>query len=132
MKKNDFLIDEFIFFVKEIYSESNIPLHRPVFNGNEKNYLYECIDTNFVSSVGKMVNEFEKNIADYTGSNFAIATVNGTSALHISMILSGVKPGDEVLTQALTFIATCNAISYSGASPTFIDVDIDTLGMSPK
>ena len=77
-------------------------------------------------------NGFEKNIADYTGSNFAIATVNGTSALHISMILSGVEPGDEVLTQALTFIATCNAISYSGASPTFIDIDIDTLGMSPK
>ncbi len=132
MKKNDFLIDEFIFFVKEIYSESNIPLHRPVFNGNEKNYLSECIDTNFVSSVGKRVNGFEKNIADYTGSNFAIATVNGTSALHISMILSGVEPGDEVLTQSLTFIATCNAISYSGASPIFIDVDIDTLGMSPK
>ena len=75
MKKNDILIDEVIFFVKEIYSESNIPLHRPVFNGNEKNYLSECIDTNFVSSVGKRVNGFEKNIADYTGSNFAIATV---------------------------------------------------------
>lgn len=124
--------DKFIQNAKEIYGSDYVPLHRPVFNGNEKEYLNECIDSNFVSSVGKKVEEFEYSIANFTGAKYAVATMNGTAALHIAIALSNVKYGDEVITQALTFIATCNAITYAGAIPTFVDVDIDTLGMSPK
>ncbi len=109
-----------------------IPLHEPIFNGNEKKYLNDCIDSTFVSSVGKYVNQFEKEFALKVGSKYAIATVNGTAALHISLILADVKIGDEVITQPLTFIATCNAISYIGAKPIFVDVDLDTMGLSPK
>jgi aminotransferase in exopolysaccharide biosynthesis len=116
---------------RKIFGEEFIPLHRPVFEGNERQYLVDCIDSNFVSSVGEKVNELEEKLAEYTGSNYAIATVNGTAALHIAIELAGVKAGDEVLSQALTFIATCNAIQYAGAQPVFIDVDIDTLGLSP-
>ena len=123
---------KFIDFAKELYGNDFIPLHRPIFEGNERKYLLDCIDSNFVSSVGSKVTEFEQMIAEYTGSKYAIATVNGTAALHLSIQLSGVLPDDEVITQALTFVATCNAISYSGAHPVFIDVDIDTMGMSPK
>ena len=118
-------------FIRVIYGPGPIPLHRPVFLGNEKNYLSECIDSNFVSSVGPMVAEFELKVAEFTGANFAVAMVNGTSALHIALELASVGRGDEVITQALTFVATCNAIQYIGASPVFIDVDIDTMGMSP-
>ena len=127
MKNKDFVAK-----AKEIYGDDFIPLHRPVFMGNERQYLVDCIDSNFVSSVGEKVNEFEQKIAEYTGSKYAIATVNGTAALHLAIELAGVKAGDEVISQSLTFIATCNAISYSGACPVFIDVDKDTLGMSPK
>ena len=123
---------KFIDFARELYGNDFIPLHRPIFEGNERKYLLDCIDSNFVSSVGSKVTEFEQMIAEYTGSKYAIATVNGTAALHLSIQLSGVLPDDEVITQALTFVATCNAISYSGAHPVFIDVDIDTMGMSPK
>ena len=123
---------KFIDFAKELYGNDFIPLHRPIFEGNERKYLVDCIDSNFVSSVGSKVTKFEQMIAEYTGSKYAIATVNGTAALHLSIQLSGVLPDDEVITQALTFVATCNAISYSGAHPVFIDVDIDTMGMSPK
>lgn len=123
--------DSFIALVRETFGEGFIPLHRPVFEGNEKQYLVDCIDSNFVSSVGARVTEFEERIAAFCGSKFAIATVNGTAALHAALILAGVEPGDEVLSQALTFIATCNAISYIGAIPVFIDVDEDTMGMSP-
>ncbi len=126
------LFNEFIDFARSMYGEEFIPLHRPIFKGNEKKYLIECIDSNYVSSVGSKVTEFENKIAEYTGSKYAIATVNGTSALHIAIQLAEVQAGDEILTQALTFIATCNAISYTGASPVFIDVDRDSLGMSPK
>ena len=118
-------------FVHELFQEDQVLLHRPVFNGNEKNYLIECIDSNFVSSVGARVIEFEQKIAAYTGAKYAIATVNGTAALHIALQLVGARPDSEVITQALTFIATCNAISYTGARPIFVDVDRDTLGMSP-
>lgn len=118
--------------VRDIYGEGAIPLHRPVFEGNEKRYLVECIDSNFVSSVGAKVTEFEQRISGFTGSGFAIATVNGTAALHVALQLAGVDRGDEVLSQALTFIATCNALSYAGARPVFIDVDRDTMGMSPE
>ena len=116
---------------REIYGDEFIPLHRPLFNGNERQYLVDCIDSNFVSSVGEKVTEFEGKIAEFTGSKYAVATVNGTAALHVAIELAGVKPGDEVISQALTFIATCNAITYAGAKPLFIDVDLDTMGLSP-
>lgn len=113
-------------------TEEFVPLHPPCFIGNEKKYLNECIDSTFVSSVGKFVDQFEQMVAEYTGAKKAVVCVNGTNALHMSMMLVGVERGDEVLTQALTFIATCNAISYIGAEPVFIDVDMDTMGLSPK
>jgi perosamine synthetase len=120
-------------FIQEVYkSKDFIPLHEPRFIGNEKKYLNECIDSTFVSSVGKFVDEFEEKIASFTGSKYAVATVNGTSALHIALILADVKNDDEVITQPLTFVATCNAISYCGAKPIFVDVDKDTMGLSPK
>jgi aminotransferase in exopolysaccharide biosynthesis len=123
--------DKIIAFVRQIYGEDVIPLHRPIFGGNEKSYLADCIDSNFVSSAGAKVDEFEQGVASYTGAKNAIAVVNGTNALQIALILAGVGEEDEVLTQALTFVATCNAISYVGANPVFVDVDKDTLGMSP-
>lgn len=120
-------------FIKQTFARQEfIPLHEPRFIGNEKKYLNDCIDSTFVSSVGKYVDTFEKEFAKTVGSKYAIATVNGTAALHISLILAGVKQDDEVITQPLTFIATCNAISYIGAKPIFVDVDLDTMGLSPK
>ncbi len=119
-------------FIKELYNNKDfVPLAVPVFIGNEKKYLNECIDTTFVSSVGKFVDRFEEDIAKYTGCKRAVVVVSGTNALHMSLMLAGVERGDEVLTQALTFIATCNALSYIGAHPVFIDVDKDTMGLSP-
>ena len=125
------LFQSTINFIKSYYDEESIPLHRPIFSGNEKEYLIQCIDSNFVSSVGDGIIEFENKIAKFVGSKYAVAVVNGTSALHIALKLSNVKPGDEVITQALTFVATCNAISYLGAHPNFIDVDKKTMGLSP-
>lgn len=120
-------------FVHQLFgTEETVPLHAPLFIGNEKKYLDECIDTTFVSSVGKFVDRFEEEIAAYTGAKKAVVCVSGTNALHMAMMLVGVQRDDEVLTQALTFIATCNAISYIGAHPVFIDVDMETLGLSPK
>ncbi len=124
--------ENFILLAKKIFGDNFIPLHRPIFEGNERQYLVDCIDSNFVSSVGKKVVEFENKIAEFTGSKYAIATSNGTAALHVAIQIAGVKPGDEVISQALTFIATCNAISYAGARPLFIDVDRDTMGLSPS
>ena len=119
-------------FIHELYgTEGMVPLHVPTFRGNEKKYLNECIDTTFVSSVGKFVDRFEEMMVDYTGTQKAVVCVNGTNALHMAMLLVGVERDDEVITQALTFIATCNAISYIGAHPLFIDVDKDTMGLSP-
>ena len=119
-------------FIREIYNnDSFIPLHEPRFIGNEKKYLNECIDSTYVSSVGKFVDEFEKKIAQYIGAKYVIATTNGTSALHIALLLANVTNNDEVITQPLTFVATCNVISYCGAAPVFIDVDKDTMGLSP-
>lgn len=131
MRLNEQLLDEFECFVRGIYTREEIALHRPIFSGNEKLYLKECIDSNFVSSVGARVTEFEHGAAAYCGAKYGVATVNGTAALHIAMVVAGVERGDEVITQALTFIATCNAISYIGAHPVFVDVDKSTLGMSP-
>ena len=119
-------------FIKEVFGNQEFtPLAVPVFAGNEKKYMEECIDTTFVSSVGKFVDRFENGMAAYAGCKKAVVCVSGTNALHMSMILVGVERDDEVLTQALTFIATCNAISYIGAHPVFIDVDKSTMGLSP-
>ena len=110
-------------FIRSIYkTDKFIPLHEPRFQGNEKKYLNECIDSTFVSSVGEFVDRFETEIAKYTGAKYAVATVNGTAALHVAIELAGVNIGDEVISPALTFIATCNAITYAGAHPVFVDV----------
>ena len=120
-------------FIHQLFGTDDlIPLHAPLFIGNEKKYLEECIDTTFVSSVGKFVDRFEEMVATYTGSRKTVVCVSGTNALHMAMMLVDVERNDEVLTQALTFIATCNAISYIGAHPVFLDVDKNTLGLSPK
>jgi len=108
-----------------------IPLHEPRFWGNEKQYVNEAIDSTFVSSVGKFVDQFEREVEAYTGAARAVAVVNGTAALHMALLLAGVKPGDEVITRPLTFVATANAIRYCQAEPVFLDVDRDTLGLSP-
>lgn len=119
-------------FIHDLYGGQDfVPLAVPVFVGNEKEYLNECIDTTFVSSVGKFVDRFENDMAVYTGAKRAVVCVSGTNALHMSLMLVGVKRDDEVLTQALTFIATCNALSYIGAHPVFLDVDRSTMGLSP-
>lgn len=127
------MYNEAIEFIKSLYPNKNpVPLHEPVFFGNEKKYLNDCIDSTFVSYVGKYVTQFEEMTAKYTGSKYAVAVVNGTAALQIALQLAGVKYGDEVITQPLTFVATANAISHCGAKPIFIDVDIDTMGLSPE
>ena len=120
-------------FIRAHYeSEEFIPLHAPVFRGNEKAYLAECIDSTFVSSVGKFVDEAEKRFAEFIGAPYAVAVTNGTAALHLALHLAGVKDGEEVLTQALTFVATGNAIRYQRAQPVFLDVDRDSLSLSPR
>ena len=120
-------------FIQELYQTKDfIPLHEPKFIGNEKKYVNEAIDSTFVSSVGKYVTEFEEKLAEFVGAKYAIATSNGTSALHIGLKLLGVDENTEVITQPLTFIATANAIAYCNAKPIFIDVDRDTLGLSAK
>ncbi|WP_193114744.1 LegC family aminotransferase [Sulfurimonas marina] len=127
------MMQKIIDFIQYTFNTKEfIPLHEPRFLGNEKKYLNECIDSTFVSSVGKYVDTFESEFAKFVGSKYAIATVNGTAALHIALLLANVTKEDEVITQPLTFIATCNAISYCGAEPVFIDVDLDTMGMSPE
>lgn len=119
-------------FIRSLYPNREIvPLHEPYFGGNEKRYVLDCIESTFVSSVGKYVDRFEEMIRDFTGAKYAIATVNGTAALHIALKLAGVQQGDLVITQPLTFVATCNAITYCGAEPVFVDIDPETLGMSP-
>jgi aminotransferase in exopolysaccharide biosynthesis len=119
-------------FIREQYrSDDFIPLHAPVFAGHERAYVVDTIESTFVSSVGAFVDRFERDMAAYTGSPRAVATVNGTAALHIALKLAGVLPGELVVTQPLTFVATCNAIAYCSAEPLFIDVDQHTLGLSP-
>lgn len=119
-------------FIRKLYGEEGvIPLHAPHFGGNEKRYLNDCIDSTFVSSVGAYVDRFEAMMRGITGARYAIAAVNGTAALHMTLILAGVRDGDEVITQPLTFVATCNAIAYQRAHPVFVDVDRNTLGLSP-
>ena len=125
---------EVVDFIKATFNVADqfIPLHEPRFVGNEKKYVMDCIDSTYVSSVGKYVNLFEEKIKDFTGAKYAIATTNGSAALHLSLVLAGVKRDELVITQPLTFIATCNAISYIGAQPLFIDVDLKTKGLSPS
>ena len=127
------MYENFAKFVQELYGTTGpIPLHAPQFGGNDKRYLLETIDSTFVSSVGQFVDQFEQKTVEYTGVKYAIATVNGTSALHIALKLSGVEQGNEVITQSLTFVATCNAIRYCGAKPLFVDVDRINLGLSAE
>ena len=118
--------------IRDIYGQEFVPLHRPIFDQEEKNRLLNCIDSNFVSSVGQYVIDFESSLSEFTGAKYCAATVNGTSGLHAALCAIGVTRGDEVLTQALTFVATSNAISYCEARPVYIDVDLDTLGLSPE
>ena len=124
---------EVIGFIKNQFdNKAFIPLHEPRFLGNEKKYVVDTIDSTFVSSVGAYVDKFELMMSSISGTNKSIAVVNGTSALQVALRLAGVNAGDEVITQALTFIATVNAIIYNGSVPIFIDVDIDTMGLSPN
>jgi perosamine synthetase len=120
-------------FIRDKFkTDEFIPLHTPTFLGNEKKYLIDCIDSTYVSSVGAYVNEFESVMSKITNTEKSIAVVNGTAALQVALRLVGVKKDDEVLTQALTFVATANAITYNNAYPVFLDVDIDTMGLSPE
>lgn len=120
-------------FIKSRYpGKTHIPLHEPRFSGREREYVMDAIDSTFVSSVGEYVNRFERMMCEITGAKFAVATVNGTAALHLALLLAGVKRGDIVITQSLSFIATCNAISYIGAEAVFVDVDSDSMGLSPE
>jgi aminotransferase in exopolysaccharide biosynthesis len=120
-------------FIKNQFDNLKIiPLHEPKFLGNEKKYVVDSIDSTFVSSVGAYVDRFELMMSSISGTKKSIAVVNGTSGLQVALRLAGVSPGDEVITQALTFIATINAVIYNGAAPIFIDVDLDTMGLSPK
>jgi perosamine synthetase len=127
------MFDQLIHFIRDLYAQPTgvIPLHAPRFEGKEREYVLDAIDSTYVSSVGRYVDQLEEKIAAYTGAGYAVATVNGTSALHACLVLAGAEPGEEVITQSLSFVATCNAIKYSGANPVFVDVDTDTLGMSP-
>ncbi len=127
------MFESAVTFIRQTYrSDGFIPLHAPVFAGNEKAYLNECVDSTFVSSVGQFVDRFETEVARFTGSRHAVAVVNGTLALFTALKLADAAPDTEVITQSLTFAATANAIRYTGAAPVFIDVDRDTLGMSPQ
>jgi perosamine synthetase len=126
------LTQELISAITSVTGSGAFALHEPEFNGNEWDYVKECLDTNFVSSVGKFVDRFERGIEQYTGSKHAIAVSNGTSALHISLLLAGVEHGDEVLVPALTFVATANAVVYCGADPHFVDSEKESLGIDPE
>lgn len=126
------MFDQIVNFIRDVYSTREyIHLHEPKFLGNEKKYLLDCIDSTYVSSVGKYVDRFEEMAASYTGATYAIVIVNGTAALHLALKLTGITPGDEVITQPLTFVATGNSIVHAGAKPVFLDVDEHTLGLSP-
>ncbi|SFV50873.1 Bacillosamine/Legionaminic acid biosynthesis aminotransferase PglE; 4-keto-6-deoxy-N-Acetyl-D-hexosaminyl-(Lipid carrier) aminotransferase [hydrothermal vent metagenome] len=127
------MYENIVSFIQDTFQTKEfIPLHEPKFSGNEKLYLNECIDSTFVSSVGVFVDRVEEAIASYVGVKYAIAMSNGTSALHIALLLADVTKNDEVITQALTFVATPNAISYCNAQPIFLDVDLDTMSLSPN
>jgi perosamine synthetase len=129
MSNQSYLANQVVAAIRSVVGTRPAALHEPSFNGNEWVYLKECLDTNFVSSVGKFVDRFEVDLANFTGAKYAVAVVNGTAALHIALKLAGVKAGDEVLVPALTFIATANAITYCNATPHFVDSEAITLGV---
>lgn len=118
--------------IRQVVGQQQVKLHEPRFLGNELKYLQECINSSFVSSAGKFVDRFESELAAYTRADYAVAVVNGTAALHVALLLAGVKPKDEVLIPSLTFVATANAIRYAGAEPHFVDCEERTLGMDPE
>lgn len=126
------LVAEVVDAVRSVVGPAPVSLHEPVFSGNEWAYVKECLDTGWVSSVGKFVDRFEADLAAYTGAKHAVATVNGTAALHIALKLAGVSPGEEVLIPALTFVATANAVAYCGATPHFVDSEERTLGVAAQ
>ncbi|THB65919.1 MAG: LegC family aminotransferase [Gammaproteobacteria bacterium] len=127
------MIKAFINYAQDLYQTREfIPLHAPSFQGNERFYVVDTIDSTFVSSVGKYVDQFESSIEEFTSANKAVATVNGTAALHAALFMAGVGARDLVITQALTFVATCNAISHLGAEPLFVDISKKSLGLCPE
>lgn len=129
---NDKEYKKIVEFIKRLYGQDNVPLHVPVFTKKEKEYLNDCIDSTYVSSVGKYVDRFESDMAVFTGAKRGVAVVNGTNAVMVALRLVGVEMGTEVITQPLTFVATANAIRYLYADPVFVDVDRDTMGLSPE
>jgi len=132
MSNYDFF-QAFIEQARDIFkTQGFVPLHAPIFGGRERELVVDTLNTTFVSSIGNYVEEFEQALASYTGARYAVATTSGTAALHVALVLAGVKAADEVVTAPLSFVATCNAIAYCGASPLFLDVDPDTLGLSPS
>ena len=125
--------ESFIAFIRTLYpNQKSVPLHEPHLGDDDKRALIEAIDSTFVSSAGPLVDRFEAKICEITNANYAVAMVNGTSALHMTLLVAGVKPDDLVITQALSFVATCNAISYCGASPVFVDIERESLGLCPQ
>ena len=123
---------DFVAFAKGLFpGDSFIPLHAPRFSAKEKELVLDTLESTFVSTVGEYVGEFESRIAEFTGAQFVTATNNGTAALHTALMLADLQPGDEVITQSLTFVATCNAVRYCGGNPVFVDIDKNTLGLSP-
>lgn len=123
------LADDILDAISSVLGDGPVPLHEPIFAGNELEYLKDCLDTTYVSSVGPYVDLFESELARYTSSKYAVAVVNGTAALHISLLLAGVKPGDEVLVPSLSFVATANAVTYCSARPHFVDSEEQSLGI---
>ncbi len=126
------MFEKEISFIKSLFNKENIALHEPCFIGNEKKYLLECIDSGFVSSVGEFVTRFEEALKEKTKARFVIATNTGTAALHIALLANGIDENCEVITQSISFVATANAIAYTGAKPVFLDIDKNTLSLSPK
>ncbi|EBF6216091.1 aminotransferase LegC [Campylobacter coli] len=126
------MFEKEISFIKSLFNKENIALHEPCFIGNEKKYLLECIDSGFVSSVGEFVTRFEEALKEKTKARFVIATNTGTAALHIALLANGIDENCEVITQGISFVATANAIAYTGAKPVFLDIDENTLSLSPK
>lgn len=125
------LVEQLVAAIGQVVGGARVPLHGPRFEGNELAYLKECLDTTFVSSVGPFVERFERELAAYTGAKHVVAVVNGTAALHIGLVVAGVRPGDEVLVPALTFVGTANAVAHSNAIPHFVDCSETTLGIDP-
>lgn len=121
-----------ISFIKSLFNKESIALHEPCFIDNEKKYLLKCIDSGFVSSVGEFVTRFEEALKEKTKARFVIATNTGTAALHIALLANGIDENCEVITQSISFVATANAIAYTGAKPVFLDIDENTLSLSPK